>query len=135
MIKFLTTSLLITFAVASAQIHAEDNNSAYIREQVKQTLAGAAQNQNRIDQSEIVDLVNNSNANAKRFNADAVSINNNAQNYLKSQQARNVQQWAIETNQGLQAKPEYKQNTKYGIEACKEAARKIGMPMKCGNVN
>lgn len=135
MIKFLTTSLLITFAVASAQIHAEDNNAAYIREQVKQTLAGAAQNQNRIDQSEIVDLVNNSNANAKRFNADAVSINNNAQNYLKSQQARNVQQWAIETNQGLHAKPEYKQNTKYGIEACKEAARKIGMPMECGNGN
>ena len=133
MIKFLTTSLLLTLAVASA--HAEDANVAYIREQVKQTLAGAVQNQNRIDQSEIVDLVNNSNANAKRFNADAVSINNNAQNYLKSQQARNVQQWAIETNQGLQAKPEYKQNTKYGIEACKEAARKIGMPMKCGNVN
>jgi Holliday junction resolvasome RuvABC endonuclease subunit len=72
----------MTLAVASA--HAEDANVAYIREQVKQTLAGAAQNQNRIDQSEIVDLVNNSNANAKRFNADAVSINNNAQNYLKA---------------------------------------------------
>lgn len=55
MIKFLTTSILITFAVASAQIHAEDTNDAYIREQMKQTLAGAAQNQNRIDQSEIVD--------------------------------------------------------------------------------
>ena len=131
--KLLTTSLLMTFAVASAQLHAEDTNAAYIREQVQLTLAGAAQNQNRIDQNEIADLVSSSNANAKRFHIDAVSANNNAQNYLKSQEARNVQQWAVNTDRELQAKPEYKENTKYAIEACKEAVRKTGIAMACGN--
>lgn len=130
MIKALTRLLLAASALTSFQVYAE-MDTAYIQEQVQQTIAGSAKNQSRYSDSEIADIVQKSNANTQHYRAEGNMINRNAQKALQSNQAKRNQSWATQNMQHIESSPEQKQNLKVAYETCKISERNSGVYLGC----
>ncbi|MCH7390423.1 hypothetical protein [Acinetobacter dispersus] len=130
MTKPLSSILFLITAIATMHVKAEVD-TAYIQDQVRQTLEGSAQNKSRFSDAEIADIIKKSNENSKRYGNDAQIINSNAQNYLQSNQAKRDQNWAKQTMQNIQNSREHKQNLKDAYMICKTSERNSSVDLHC----
>lgn len=121
---------IIFLSIASIQVSAQVD-TAYIQEQVRQTIAGSEQNKSRFSDAEIADIIKKSNDNSKRYRNEAQAINSNAQNRLQSNQAKRDQSWATQNMQRIESSPEHKQNLKDAYVICKNTERNAGVDLQC----
>ncbi|MCU4580277.1 hypothetical protein KTJ32_04585 [Acinetobacter gyllenbergii] len=131
MTKHLSSILFLTTAIATMHVKAQVD-TAYIQDQVRQTIEGSAQNKSRFSDTEIADIIKKSNENSKRYSNDAQTTNNNTQNHLQSNQAKRDQNWAKQTMQNIQNSPEHKQNLKDAYVICKTSERNSSVDLHCG---
>lgn len=115
-------SLLVIFAASGLATASPD--PAYVKQQVNETINGSMQNANRYareNAEELKSIVAASNRNRAMYQQDAMQMANTSNAYLKSENAKKDQAWAIQTQEKIMQSPKYHESEKVGLELCRNA--------------
>lgn len=126
-------SLLVIFAASSLATASPD--PAYVKQQVNETINGSMQNANRYareNAEELNSIVAASNRNRAIYQQDAMQMANTSNAYLRSENAKKDQAWAIKTQNDIYSRKEYQESQKDAVELCKNSQRyaNVNCPIK-----